>query len=126
MLRSPRIPPLRLGFFSPQNRAVAVHTSLTKDYKVSGNNGHTERSFFSTALRRTDGLTLYASILVWAGVAAYSGFVNGDAFLLMMPLIFIMMSVGIYVISSSYQRGAMFGASVIAVSNTVLLYRYPI
>jgi hypothetical protein len=93
---------------------------------VNRDNGQPEISFFSNALRRTDGLTLSATILVWVGVALYSGLVNGDAFLLLMPFIFIMMSVGIYVISFSFQRGAMYGASVIAFSNTVLLYRYPV
>jgi hypothetical protein len=59
-------------------------------------------------------------------LSVYSAFENGDAFLLIMPLIFAAATVTIYLISSSCERGALSGAGTMLSANSWLAYRYPI
>jgi hypothetical protein len=88
--------------------------------------GETQPDFFTSAIRRADGLTMYLFVAVWIGVAAYSCLYNGDCFLLIMPLIFASVSVFLYTMSSSYTSWQVVGAGAIAVVNGIFLYGYPI
>ncbi|MFK3797151.1 hypothetical protein [Pseudomonas sp. NPDC088444] len=82
-------------------------------------------TFFSDALRRSDGLAMYASVASWLVTAAYGGLGNGDVFLLIIPFIFGNVSVLFYAVSSSLARRGWPGALVIALLNAILWHGYP-
>jgi hypothetical protein len=86
----------------------------------------TQPGFFTGAIHRVDGLTMYLFVAVWISVAAYSCLYNGDCFLLIMPLIFASASVFLYTMSSSSASWQLVGAGAIAVVNGFFLYGYPI
>lgn len=79
-----------------------------------------------STLVRADALAMIACLLMWAGIASYSLIVNGDVFLLFIPLIFKATTILIYLITSSFKAGAPFGAASILTANALFVHGYPI
>ena len=66
------------------------------------------------------------SILFWLLVGIYSAQVNGDSFLLVIPLVFGCVSVFTFLIISSLFKNAIARSATVVVINVALFHGYPI
>ncbi|WP_277962651.1 hypothetical protein [Pseudomonas sp. RIT-To-2] len=85
-----------------------------------------QRAFSRPALRGPSGLAMLGSITAWSLTALYSHFVNGDLFLLIIPIICSGATAVMYLMTPKGNVPGMIGATSITFVNLPLLYGYPI
>lgn len=85
-----------------------------------------QHAFSWQALRGPSDLAMLSSIAAWSLIALYSHFINGDLFLLIIPIICSGATAVMYLMTPKGKVPAMIAATSITLVNLPLLYGYPL
>lgn len=81
-------------------------------------------STFHKLMLRLDGLALLIILVCWCVLAAGS-YMNGDSFLLIVPIIYALTTIFVYIVCYCFRGRGIIGATVISGLNAPIIHNYP-